>query len=258
MATNFPISLDAFTNPTAVDTLDSPPHDVQHADANDAIEALQTKVGVDGSAVTDSLDYKVANFTNKLGSGSGDTYPWAAGAELTAADLNAYAGLVYITSATATSGTVLDINNVFTSTFTSYRFVIDEHRTTAGTAYDLQLRIKAASPTSTGYYGGVTRVDIAANSSNVFSMNNTAQYNLSLIANSNGAASGWFDLHSPQLAKYTVINGQSSDNRNASGYGGISHSGQLANTTQYTGVRLFISGGAFANLSVRVYGYNNG
>ena len=60
MATNFPISLDAFTNPTAVDTLDSPPHDVQHADANDAIEALQAKVGVDGSAVTTSLDYKVA------------------------------------------------------------------------------------------------------------------------------------------------------------------------------------------------------
>ena len=50
MATNFPTSLDAFTNPTAVDTLDSPPHDVQHANAIDAIEALQAKVGVDGSA----------------------------------------------------------------------------------------------------------------------------------------------------------------------------------------------------------------
>ena len=60
MATNFPTSLDAFTNPTAVDTLDSPPHDAQHADANDAIEALEAKVGVDGSAVTTSLDYKVA------------------------------------------------------------------------------------------------------------------------------------------------------------------------------------------------------
>ena len=59
MATSFPGSLDVFTNPTAVDTLDSPPHDTQHADANDAIEALQAKVGVDGSAVTTSLDYKV-------------------------------------------------------------------------------------------------------------------------------------------------------------------------------------------------------
>lgn len=89
MATNFPTSLDSLTNPTAVDTLDSPPHDEQHADANDAIEALQAKVGIDSSAVTSSLDYKVANFTNKLGSGSGNTYPWSNGEELHAADLNA-------------------------------------------------------------------------------------------------------------------------------------------------------------------------
>ena len=37
----------------------------QHADANDAIEALQAKVGVDGSAVTTSLDYKVANLESR-------------------------------------------------------------------------------------------------------------------------------------------------------------------------------------------------
>jgi len=63
MATNFPASLDSLTNPSATDTLDSPPHDEQHADANDAIEALQTKVGVDSSADTNSLDFKVNNIT---------------------------------------------------------------------------------------------------------------------------------------------------------------------------------------------------
>ena len=57
MATSFPSGLDSFTNPTAVDTLDSPPHDTQHADANDAIEALQAKVGVNSSAVATSHDY---------------------------------------------------------------------------------------------------------------------------------------------------------------------------------------------------------
>ena len=59
MATNFPSSLDSFTNPTAVDTLDSPPHDTQHADANDAIGALEAKVGVNGSAVTTSHEYRI-------------------------------------------------------------------------------------------------------------------------------------------------------------------------------------------------------
>ena len=64
MATNFPTSLDALTNPTATDALTSPSHADQHADANDAIEALQAKVGVNGSAVTTSLDYKVSKPLN--------------------------------------------------------------------------------------------------------------------------------------------------------------------------------------------------
>lgn len=59
MATNFPTSLDSLTNPTTSDTLASVSHSGQHADANDAIEALQVKVGVDNSAVATSLDYLV-------------------------------------------------------------------------------------------------------------------------------------------------------------------------------------------------------
>ena len=61
MATNFPTSLDSLTNPTATSTLSSPSHSAQHADANDAIEALEAKVGVNNSAVTTSLDYRVSN-----------------------------------------------------------------------------------------------------------------------------------------------------------------------------------------------------
>ena len=64
MATGFPTSLDALTNPTSTDALTSPSHADQHADANDAIEALQAKVGVNGSAVTTSLDYKVSQALN--------------------------------------------------------------------------------------------------------------------------------------------------------------------------------------------------
>lgn len=51
MATNYPASLDVLINPTATDTLDSVtvPHHIQHANANDAIEALQTILGVNPS-----------------------------------------------------------------------------------------------------------------------------------------------------------------------------------------------------------------
>lgn len=93
MATSFPSSLDSFTNPSATDALDSVsvPHADQHADLNDAVEALQAKVGVDGSAVTSSLDYQLANFTNKLGSGAAVEVPgtFAGGDTLQAAEMNA-------------------------------------------------------------------------------------------------------------------------------------------------------------------------
>jgi microcystin-dependent protein len=59
MATGFPTSLDALTNPTSGQALNSPSHSGQHTNSNDAIEALQAKVGVNSSAVTTSLDYKM-------------------------------------------------------------------------------------------------------------------------------------------------------------------------------------------------------
>lgn len=72
MAITYPTALDAFTNPIATDLLDSltVPHDVQHANANDAIEALEAKVGVTSSAVTSSMDYRMnaaeTSLTGKL------------------------------------------------------------------------------------------------------------------------------------------------------------------------------------------------
>jgi hypothetical protein len=46
MAINYPTSLDTFTNPTATDLLTSPSHAQQHADINDAMEAVQTKLAI--------------------------------------------------------------------------------------------------------------------------------------------------------------------------------------------------------------------
>lgn len=45
MTTNYPSSLDALTNPTGSDTLASPSHAGQHANANDAIEAIEAELG---------------------------------------------------------------------------------------------------------------------------------------------------------------------------------------------------------------------
>lgn len=63
MSTNFPTSLDSLTNPTSGDSLNSPSHADQHTNANDAIEALEAKVGINSSAVTTSHDYKLSGVT---------------------------------------------------------------------------------------------------------------------------------------------------------------------------------------------------
>jgi hypothetical protein len=59
MATSFPTSKDDFVNPQSTDSVQTVSHAAQHANVNDAIEALETKVGVNNSTDPNSLDYKV-------------------------------------------------------------------------------------------------------------------------------------------------------------------------------------------------------
>lgn len=63
MAITFPTSLDALTNPVGTDLVSVVDHAGQHSDVNDAVEALEAKVGINGSAVATSLDYKINNLT---------------------------------------------------------------------------------------------------------------------------------------------------------------------------------------------------
>jgi hypothetical protein len=66
--TNFPTTLDGFQNPGASTTMDAAgfEHDAQHANLNDAVAALQAKVGINGSSDTNSLDNMVAQLVAML------------------------------------------------------------------------------------------------------------------------------------------------------------------------------------------------
>lgn len=65
MAINYPTSLDSLSNPSAIDALNNAttPHATQHGNLNDIVEALEAKVGINGSAVTTSHDYKLSAVT---------------------------------------------------------------------------------------------------------------------------------------------------------------------------------------------------
>jgi hypothetical protein len=59
MSTNFPSSLDNLNNPSGTTKLNDPDylHHEQHSNANDSIEALEQKVGIDVSSINTTLDF---------------------------------------------------------------------------------------------------------------------------------------------------------------------------------------------------------
>ena len=61
LATNFPNSLDDLVNPNPQDPLSNPSHSEQHINLNDAVTAIQSKVGIDGSEDINSLDYRISS-----------------------------------------------------------------------------------------------------------------------------------------------------------------------------------------------------
>lgn len=67
MTISYPTSLDTFSNPIGTDKVNNAVaglvHSTQHSNANDAIEALEAKVGANSSAVTTSHDYKLGEVT---------------------------------------------------------------------------------------------------------------------------------------------------------------------------------------------------
>ena len=64
MTTNFPTNLDNLNNPNSTDSLAG--HAELHGNVNDAIEAIQTKLGVDGSSDINSIDYKISQIETQL------------------------------------------------------------------------------------------------------------------------------------------------------------------------------------------------
>jgi hypothetical protein len=64
LSTSFPADLDELNNPAATQSLAG--HAELHSNVNDAIEAIQLKIGVDGSEDSSSLDYKITQVEAQL------------------------------------------------------------------------------------------------------------------------------------------------------------------------------------------------
>ena len=70
MASTFPTSLDAFTNPIATNPLTAPSHAQQHSDINDAVEALEAKVAIGATVLGTYTAYTPTINNLTLGNGT--------------------------------------------------------------------------------------------------------------------------------------------------------------------------------------------
>jgi len=64
LATSYPTSKDNLTNPASTESLEG--HATLHGNVNDAIEAIENKLGVNGSNDVNSIDYKVTQLQTTL------------------------------------------------------------------------------------------------------------------------------------------------------------------------------------------------
>ena len=224
MSTNFPTSLDALTNPSSTDAMDSVtvPHATQHADLNDAVEALQAKVGVDGSAVTTSLDYKVAN-----------------------------QGLTFIKSVTVGSGvSSVTVSNAFSSSFQNYKIIIDGVDSTVANN-TMQFNFDGST---TGYYWAGWYRNFANTVGTFSGASNGASWPIGYTSTSESTYCSFEVFHpydSTRRAHYSFMPGAGNDFV-------LSGGGQHANVSSFTGFRIVGGNGTMTGGTIRVYGYNDG
>lgn len=219
MATNFPASLDSLTNPTSSDSLNSPSHSAQHANVNDAVEALQAKVGVDSSAVTTSLDYKVAALEGR------DT-----------------AGLVLVSSTTiGTAVSSVTVSGAFSADYENYKITVNGG--VGSIAQTIALKLGA----STANYYQVLRYYSYTGTATTVPFSNASSWSYAGEATSNNITMN-VELQNPFLANYTTL----------SGFYPGSVAGWLAgyhgSATSYTDFTISVAG-TLTGGTINVYGY---
>lgn len=244
MTSNYPTSIDSFNDPLSNSPLNNPSHAGQHQDLNDAVEKLETKLGVTASPAASASAGHVLTAT-----GSGST--WQAPA-VTAAQF-ANVGLTFITSTTATSGTIA-IDNCFTTTYDSYRVVILQTNVTATGTTLFRFRAGGTPITTDYYYGG-----------SVFRYNSNGEYwyggptnaFVTMIATTGNQVQCAIDLSFPRASQRKGFVAECT--ASYSSYIGTTLHG-IVNLTanNYDGMQITQDAGGTITATVTIFGYKKG
>ena len=257
MAISFPTSLDNFTNPSSGNTLDSPSHSLQHSDINDAVEALEAKLGIGASPAGSATSGFV------LTAGSGGTTTWSAlpasgglfqivPSSVAVAGAGSSASVStngQITFATATSVTV---NDVFSATYDNYLILIDQVGT-ADSDLNWRFRVSGADNSNANYQFQFTDIQTVSN----FASNRTTNGTSGRVTSLNNANRNRNEvmLYSPFMTRTTSYfsTGQKTDGTTPST---TFYSGAFNATTSFTGFTL-LPQSLVTSGNMSIYGYRN-
>lgn len=291
MATSYPGGIDAFTNPTATDAMDAlaVPHADQHADANDAIEAIETELGTNpsgseatvaariaavettanaalpdpgGESDADILTYTTADgvhWAPNAGAGgggdvaaggtAGQVYTKQSGTDYDADWEDAGGGLTYITASSFSAVSSVTVNSCFTSTYDNYLLVT---RITGSSNQGIRIRMRASGTDDTSANYGYQYHIVAVGSATA--AQSTGQTSIRFGQVNTSPFQFTMSLSSPALAVPTGIDSQSFYIAAA-----VTHerwTGTHNVSTAYDGFTIFPDSGTITG-SLRVYGLAN-
>ena len=157
-------------------------------------------------------------------------------------------GLVYVGGSTFSAASTLSFDNLFSSTYDKYRFIVT-YQINGSYALQMRLRASGTDDSASNYAFNISAVNsdnrhavVGAGTSFALQFDGSGSYNYYI-----------FDLLNPYLTKNTFINGNIWYDNVTTIFGGCKQT-----TTSYDGITFFPSGGAFNAVGeVKVYGYRN-
>ncbi len=259
MAISFPTSLDNFTNPSSGNTLDSPSHSLQHSDINDAVEAMQRKVGV-GTAVAGSASAGQVLTISAAGTSTWSTPTGPALVQIipTSVAVGSGSGSVDANGAVTYSGaSSISINGCFTSTYDNYKIILDTTASSIASDVSLKFRLSGSDLTNT-YYGafiGLTHANTQTN----WTINNAAAAKITEMTNfTKRVGFVVLEVNGPFLtnsknATWATLGVATASGTGLAGTGAVSYD---TTTNSSDGISFIRSSGTMTG-TIRVYGYKN-
>lgn len=165
-------------------------------------------------------------------------------------------GLVLVASATASAVATVSINNCFTSTYDSYRIVLD---LTSSVSDALNLRLRAAGTDNSA--STYNYQNFSASDTSVTGARSVTQ-TLARIGNVRGSAnpvSMWIDIYGPALARATNYFHYAADNSSSTTPTMTFYNGLHSTASAFDGFTIFPASGTITTPTngIRVYGYSN-